>query len=249
MVKLGITAAPHERTKAASTMVLLCGLALTWAVLPSENAADVFTVAAIGIGLSLGIGTYIEAAAGVRNLIRVDILILWVLYGLTFLEFLFPQSNVETLVSPSAAMSGTSAAILGFAGLSIGRLLIPTRARDSCDYSQLGPGHIFALFMFATMVGYAHIFIAVNFDPFEALRQMSLPRFSQSWGRGQYGDAYSLLYELGMLIYVVPPIAGLIYARADQYELWQKLIVSITFLITLYYGFASGTRNVFATYV
>jgi hypothetical protein len=37
----------------------------------------------------------IEGTAGVRDLIRVDTLMLWSLYGLTFLEFLFPQPDVE----------------------------------------------------------------------------------------------------------------------------------------------------------
>ena len=44
---------------------------------------------------------------------------------------------------------------------------------------------IFLLFVFATLVGYLHVVLAVNFDPFEILRQMSLPRFSQSWSRGR----------------------------------------------------------------
>ena len=48
---------------------------------------------------------------------------------------------------------------------------------------------------------------------------------------------------------LIPPIAGLIYARSKEYKLFQKVIVTIVLLFTFYYGFASGTRNVFATYV
>src|SRR5262249_17529809 len=91
--------------------------------------------------------------------------------------------------------------------------------------------------------------LAVNFDPFEALRQMSLPRFAQDWGRGRYGDAYALLNELGALIYLLPPIAGLIYARSQDYTSVQKVIVTVVILFTFYFGFSSGTRHIFAIYV
>jgi oligosaccharide repeat unit polymerase len=211
---------------------------------------DVFTVGAFGVGLSLGVATLIEAKAGIRNLIRVDILILWALYGLTFLEFLFPQPSVDAVVWPAAATNGTNAVLVGFAGLAVGRHLVPKRggSRGSAAL-DLRPAQFFLLFMLAALVGYLHIFLAVNFNPFEALSQMALPRFAQSWSRGQYGNVYSLLYELGALIYLIPPIAGLIYARSRQYELYQKVTVGIVVIFTLYYGFASGTRSVIATYV
>ena len=51
----------------------------------------------------------------------------WVLYGLTFLEFLFPQPGVDALVSSAAASNGTNAVLLGFAGLAVGRHLVPRR--------------------------------------------------------------------------------------------------------------------------
>ena len=183
-------------------------------------------------------------------MIRVDILMLWVLYGLTFLEFLFPQPGVDALVSPADAANGTNAVLVGFAGLAVGRHLVPRRGGSrSSVLIDLRPANVFLLFVLATLMGYFHIFLAVNFDPFEAVRQMSLPRFSQSWGRGQYGDAYALLYELGALIYLIPPIAGLIYARSKEYNLFHKIVVTIVLLFTLYYGFASGTRSVLAIYV
>jgi oligosaccharide repeat unit polymerase len=79
---------------------------------------------------------------------------------------------------------------------------------------------------------------------------MSLPRFSQSWSRSRYGgDIYSLLVEVGALIYLIPPIAGLIYARKSDFRFGQMLIVTVVFLITMYYGLSSGTRNILAVYV
>src|SRR5229473_5015416 len=117
MAKRGLRAPGLERM-ATSTAVILCGLASTSVATLGENhPVDVFTVAAVGVGLSLSLAAALEGRAGIRNLIRVDILILWVLYGLTFLEFLFPQPGVEALVPTDAAVAGTQAAFLGLAGL------------------------------------------------------------------------------------------------------------------------------------
>src|SRR5579859_7416299 len=114
----------------ASTFVLLLGLVCTYVALPSDSAAGVFTVAAVGVGLSLSIATSMEAKTGVRSLIRVDILMLWVLYGLTFLEFLFPQPDIDAVLGQDIATNGTIATILGFGGLAVGRHLVPWRDKS-----------------------------------------------------------------------------------------------------------------------
>jgi oligosaccharide repeat unit polymerase len=173
---------------------------------------------------------------------------LWVFYGLTLLEFLFPQPDVNTAVSVEAATSGTGAVLLGFFGLILGRHLILTRSNSNVPV-DFKPSHLFGLFFFAFVVGYLHIFIAVNFDPIEMITQMSQPRFTQSWGRGKYGDIYSLLYELSLFIYLLPPIAGFMFARAKQFSAMQILFVILVLALTFFYAFASGTRNVLGTYV
>jgi hypothetical protein len=58
-----------------------------------------------------------------------------------------------------------------------------------------------------------------------------------------------LLFEVGALIYLIPPVAGLIYARSNEYTLLQKLIVTIVLVFTFYFGFTSGTRSVLGIYV
>jgi len=233
-----------------STVVILGGLAGTWIILPSDQAVHVFTIAAYGVGLSLSLATGLEAAAGVRSLIRVDILMLWALYGLTCFEFLFPQPDIDALVSPEAAASGTFAMLLAFAGLVVGRHLIPGPREQMSAFMDVRPADIFFLLVLATLLGYLHVFLAVGFDPFEVLRQMALPRFAQSWSRGQFGgDLQSMLVEVGALIYLIPPIAGLIYARSKDYSAVQKVVVTVILLFTLYYGFSLGTRNIIATYV
>src|SRR5262245_44625582 len=222
MGKLGLLAAARGQM-AASTAVIVLGLALTSVVTSSAcRAVDVFSAAAVGVGLSLSVATVLEGRPGLRNLIRADILILWVLYGLTLLEFLFPQSGIDGVLSIDAARSGTNTVLLGFAGLAVGRHLVSSR--QTPIFVNLPSANIFLLFVLAAMLGYLHIFLAVDFDPLEALRQFSLPRFSQSWARGQFGDASALLYEVGALIYLIPPIAGFIYARSKDYNILQKVI-------------------------
>ena len=240
--------------KLASTRTIVFGLLATYIVYGAEaadSAGTIFSISAFGVGLSLCLATGIEGMAGVRSLIRVDLLILWMLYGLTFLEFLFPQPKIDTLVSAASAMNGTNAVLVGFAGLAIGRHLIPKRnnSRQRSTFIDLLPRDVFLLFVLTTLLAYFHIFLAVNFDPFEALRQMSLPRGWQSWGRGKYGDAYALLYEAGAVIYLIPPIAGFVFAHSKQYNGFQKGMVTGVLLLTFYYGFAGGTRSVFAIYV
>jgi len=232
-----------------ATIAVLSGLAITWIILPSDHPVDVFTDAAVGVGLSLILATGVEATAGIRSLIRVDILMLWALYGLTLLEFLFPQPDVDTSVSAPGATSGTYAVLLGFAGLVVGRHVVAKRRRDLGASIHIRPKDIFFLFVLAALLGYIHMFLAVNFDLLEVFRQMALPRFQQDWGRGQYGgDIHSLFVEIGALIYLIPPIAGLILARPNEYGALKKVIVTVILSFTFYYGFSSGTRNIMATY-
>lgn len=237
-----------QRNSNAPTLILVAGLAVTWLALPSEDAESLFRTAAIGVGIALLLSTAMEALQGVRALIRTDNLMLWVLYGLTLLEFLFPQPDVNGIVSVEAATRGATVVLLGFFGMSVGRHLISKQASSTAPI-DLKPIYLFGLFIFAFVVGYLHIFLAVNFNPIDMIEQMSRPRFSQSWGRGKYGNLYSLLYELGLLIYLLPPIAGLMLAHAERFSLAQKAIVGIVLALTFYYAFASGTRNVLGTYV
>jgi oligosaccharide repeat unit polymerase len=233
-----------------SSLIILLGLGITYFVLPAGDALDIFTTAAVGVGLSLAISTLVEGSSGVRSLIRVDLLMLWVLYSLTFLEFLFPQLDINEIVSPDAAANGTSAALLGFAGLAIGRNLLARRGGQCISIVTPRPSDIFYVFLIATFLGYLHMLLAVNFDLLEMLRQMSLPRFSQAWTRERYGgDLFSLLVELGALLYLVPPTAGLIYAQSQNYSSAQRWLVAAILALTFYYGVTTGTRNILAVYV
>jgi hypothetical protein len=54
---------------------------------------------------------------------------------------------------------------------------------------------------------------------------------------------------LSLLIYVIPPIAGMMLARHKRYTGWQFLQVMAGLALTFYYGFSSGTRHLFGTYL
>ena len=64
MAKQNVSAAQSARNTLVSTSVILCGLALTSLILPSDGAGDVFTVGAFGVGLSLSLATLVEARGG-----------------------------------------------------------------------------------------------------------------------------------------------------------------------------------------
>jgi oligosaccharide repeat unit polymerase len=48
---------------------------------------------------------------------------------------------------------------------------------------------------------------------------------------------------------LLPPLAGAILAQRQRYSAFSKLFVVSVLLLTLFMGFAGGTRNVFITYV
>jgi oligosaccharide repeat unit polymerase len=251
MAPIAGSAIKRRQARLSSTTAILVGMMLTSLILPSDSALGIFTTAAYGVGATLAVAVLMEATSGIRSLVRVDLLMFVALYGLTLLEFLFRQTGVEGLVSSTSATNGTYAVLVAFAGLALGRHFVAIRELPDhhSAFNELRPSSVFFMFLMVTLLGYLHILLAVDFDPFEAIRQMLLPRFSQSWARGQYGDAAALLYEVGALINLIPPIAGLIFARSRQYSTAQKVVVIIILAFTAFYGFSAGTRSTFVTYI
>jgi oligosaccharide repeat unit polymerase len=238
-----------RRNTAAATVAICVGIFCAYIVLPPEDPKTVFRIGAIIVGTVLTVALFLESRSGFRALLRADILMLIALYGLTFLEFLLPQPDLSGILTSESAVRGTEAVLLAFAGIALGRHLVPLRATALSKISNPSPTVLFRLFLFCSAIGYLHMFLAVNFDVVEVVRQMTYPRFSQAWTRPQFGDWHALLNELGLLIYLLPPIAGLVLARREQFKVFQKLIVSIILVFTLFYGFSSGTRNLFMIFL
>lgn len=239
------------RPSILSTLVLLAGVFFTISTLRGTSSSAIAAYAAWGIGLSLTISVLIDLQNGIRNLIRTDVMALFALYFLTLFEFLLPQTNFDGILAPTSVRAGCIACGWGYAGLAIGRHL---SFMGAGHFSQLferpvTPAFIMRLFWFCAIIGYFYMLMSVNFNPYKMVVEFMEPRFSQSWGRGRFGDWRALLSELSLLIYVIPAISGVILAKRHLYTKSQLIQVSFLFGFTLFYGFSGGTRNVFASYL
>ena len=74
-------------------------------------------------------------------------------------------------------------------------------------------------------------------------------RFSQPWSRGRLGDWKALIFEMGLLIYVLPPLGAVILARRKLYGGVTVALVTAATALVFFYGFTTGTRNIFAVFV
>ena len=237
-----------------ASVVMIAGLGITYLFLPSGDSLAIFQIAAVGAALALGAGLLLEAqgARSVRSLVRTDLLMIAALFGLTLLEFFFQQDAVKRLVSAESALNGVEALFLGFCGLIIGRHLAPRTnpVMASSVPVHWGPNTLFRIYLASLFAGYFIMLWSVGFDPVELTKQMLRPRFSQPWARGQYGGLGEMIGELGGLFrYLIPAIAGSVLARPSRSTRFQTVIVALGLLFTLFYGFTSGTRNVFLIYV
>src|SRR5262245_6619065 len=102
-----------------ASAVMCGGLAITYLLLPDGDPIAIYRTAAIGTGLTICLGLLLEAR-DVRSLIRVDLFMIVALFGLTLMEFLFPQGVLNQVTSKSA-LQGVEALFLGFGGIIIGR--------------------------------------------------------------------------------------------------------------------------------
>ena len=80
----------------SATSILVCiGLLATYLLLPHDRATSIYFTAAIGVMVSVGGGLFLETGGKLDSLIRTDVLMLVALYGLTLVEFFFPQEEIK----------------------------------------------------------------------------------------------------------------------------------------------------------
>jgi hypothetical protein len=234
------------------SLFAIVGCTLTTVFLSGAEPSELGRFAAIGTAFSLAISVYFDfRAGGLRNLIRADLMALVAFYFLTFFEFLFPQPNFDNAITPESARTGIIAVEVGFIGMLIGRHLYKPRQRPLRQLltTEVPPSILLAIFWSCVAVGYLHMLLAVDFDVAKMVKAFTDARFTQPWSRGRLGDWKALVIELGMFIYLIPPLAGIILARRQRYNPVNLLLVTAGLLFTLFYGFTSGTRNVFASYL
>jgi len=233
------------------TIYAAIGTAFTAVTLHGSEPSYIARYAALCMAVSLGISVAFDLRRGLRNLQRADLFAILSYYFLTLFEFLFPQPRFDSMLRPEMAEDGVRICLVGFAGLLIGRhLLRPKRQPFQATLTHKIPaGWLIVIFWMCCGIGYLNMLLAVNFNVAEMIRYFMAPRFSQPWSREKLGDWKALLYELSMLIQLIPPLAGIMLARAQRYPKWHLLLMVGALGLTLFYGFSSGTRNVFAGFL
>jgi hypothetical protein len=221
---------------------------LAHADLPSSIARIASIGVFIGIGLSV-VSDY--RLGGMRNLIRADLMAIFAFYFLTLFEFLFPQPNFDGMVDVPSTRQAILEVYLGFFGLFIGRHLLRPKKQPFANIltREIPAIWIVIIFWFCCLVGYLHMLVSVNFDLGEMVYWFMSPRFSQPWQRGRLGDWKALLVEMGLFMYLIPPLGGIMIARRHRYGIISLLVACAALLLTFFYGFTSGTRNIFASYL
>ena len=242
---------PTPEPTTVATLVLLAGLFLTAASLAGNTASGVARHGAIGCGVSLALSLVFEAKKGIQNLLRADLIAIFALYFLLFFEFLFPQSKFDELVPyPEAVLPSVRICLLAFAGIAVGRHCIGRHFKKwEFVRGDLSPKAMLTIFWISFALGYFNMLLSVNFNPVTMVDQFMGPRFAVAWGREQFGDARALLYEVGAMLYLVPPLAGIILGRRKFYSAPALLLVLLALLFTLFYGFCTGTRNIIGSYL
>lgn len=245
--------APLElRADPAATAVFVVGLVLTAFSLGGETPVDVASRAAVGVGLSLALLLFLELRRSFNNLLRADLVALVALYFLLFFEFLFPQPDFNELVRyQEEIVKGATACLWGFGGLAAGRHLLGGARLERWRVVELSlpPRTLVWIFWIMFLGGYLNMLAAVDFDPVTMVRYFFEPRFELPWGRDRFGDWKALLFELGAVLYLVPPLAGVILGKWRLHSRPSLVLVGLGLLFTLLYGFSTGTRNLIASYI
>src|SRR5262249_51822404 len=137
------------------------------------GSVAIYRIAAIGAALAISLGIFLEVQR-VRSVIRTDLVMIVALFGLTLVEFFFPQEAVEKLVSAHSATRGVEALFLGFCGLIIGRHFAfrPRPVVASAMSVRWSPTTLFRIYVALLFVGYLNMLWAVGFDPIELVNQM-----------------------------------------------------------------------------
>lgn len=234
------------------TLVALVGMAITALITFGELPSTLARVASIGALLSIALSIGFDLRlGGVRNLIRADLMAILAFYFLTLFEFLFPQPHFDSLIDVRSTHGAVLCVLLAFAGLFVGRHLVHPRRQPFTHTltREIPAAWIVVIFWGSTLIGYAHMLIAVNFDVVLMVEWFADPRFTQPWQRGRLGDWKALLVELGLFMYLIPPLGGIMIARRQRYGPIALTLMFGALLLTFYFGFSSGTRNIFAAYL
>ncbi|WP_152551037.1 hypothetical protein [Picosynechococcus sp. NKBG042902] len=242
--------APHPTL--SGTSCLLAGLILAFTLYPSAaTPTGMARISAIAVGIALLINIFFDSRKGFYNLFRTDLLCLLGLYGLTLLEFLFPQEEFNLAVDTIQTAQSLDMVLLGMAGLALGRHLVKPKpsASQVKNFGNISSSTLFRLFVISASLGFLYMLLSVQFNPIALINAMIGPRFAEPWARGKYGGWFVFLSELALLIHAIPPMFGVMWNRRNNLSNLQKWTTVGIFGLVLFQGFTSGTRNIFVVYV
>ena len=214
-------AALHPRPDVNGTFAALVGLVLTVLLANGTLPSSLARVSSIGALVSIGLSVAFDLRlGGLRNLIRADLMAILAFYFLTLFEFLFPQPNFDAMIDVPTTHHALLCVDLGFLGLIVGRhFLHPKKQPFANTLTREIPAiWIVVIFWACALIGYLHMLIAVNFNVVDMVNWFMDPRFTQPWQRGRLGDWKALIVELGLFIYLIPPLAGIMIARRNRYS-------------------------------
>ncbi|MES2310379.1 MAG: O-antigen polymerase [Verrucomicrobiota bacterium] len=239
------------RPSVPGTLLLVFTLFVTWTMLEGRNPAYLASTASKGSGIGILLSLFMDFKKGWRNMVRADVAALLSLYFLTLFEFLVPQEEVMEGLDVNLIRESLGYIFLGIGGLVCGRHLTSSEKvqRTAIFTADVKPRTMVWLYAGCFVVGYLHMALAVQFNVVDWWHAVLEPRFFQPWSRGRYGDWKAMLTELGMLLYLLPPLMGVVVARLNRYGFWSVVWMGCGTLITFFYGFSTGTRNLFCTYL
>jgi hypothetical protein len=233
------------RALALATAFLSIGCLAIGASMPDTLVeVDVYRHCAIWLAPTLGISLAIQASGNLRRLIRADVVALFVLYFLTFAEFLSPSVQVLFAGLTGKAHQASWLVLVTFISISIGRhfpLPIGLKPFGMPTISLFG---FFWIAVACFFLGYLWPLITVNFNPVTWVTEALGPRFSQPWQRGRLGDWSSLLSELELLHFAFAALVGVMFSARPGLPWIGRATLILMVLLMMFLDFATGTRYV-----
>ena len=237
----------------AGTIALLAAIGLAFISLEEDlvSASTAAQEVAVIVGIGLGISLLLDLHNNLRNLVRTDVVCLLSLYGLTLVERLTTDPEFDKLNSLVATQSGLALILIAFAGLALGRhIAFSSRNRFIPSAKiEVPMSWLFGIILAAFVVSILHMLLATSFDLVKIYDGLVGPRFARPWARGRLGGWNSLLNELALLFYLIPPLSAIIATRWREYSAIQLLTVASICFFTFFEAFAGGTRNIFLTHL
>jgi hypothetical protein len=236
----------------AATGCLIVGftIAYFWMLKGSTPSAMAGRAAwVIAFTLIGGIG--LEIKANWKAIMRPDVICFAALFFLTFFEFLLPQPLYDSLAKEESTVRAITVCLIAYGTIAVSRHFAPAAPQGLAMVltRPASPRFLLGCFWFAFAMGFFYMLLAVDFNVFTLVDQLTWARFTQSWQRGRFGDFKALLNEVGMIVYLVPPLAGIILAGRERFKPLHVITVLCALLFTLFQGYAGGTRNVLGAYL